>query len=196
MPTGLHRLEAALADMQGQRVALGTIMDNLGPGGWGLSLLLFGATGLVPGIAPVFGAALCLIAIGMVFGYQQPWLPAQMRQWETNRDGLNAGLRRLRPALRWIEKWLKPRGDVFVTEPMLRIAGVAALVNAVLVVLPVPFGNTAPAVATLVLALGLTTRDGYAALAGIVLTGVAVLIDALLLWSGYQAVAALFSWLF
>jgi hypothetical protein len=66
----------------------------------------------------------------------------------------------------------------------------------VLVVLPVPFGNTAPAVATLVLALGLTTGDGLAVLAGLVLTFAAILIDVLFVWAGYQAVVATFAWLF
>jgi len=195
-PAGLHRLEEALAEVRGDRVSLGTIVDSLGPGGWGLSLLLFGASGLIPGIAPVFGVALCLIALGMIVGHGRPWLPERMRGWQTDRRGLDKGLRRLRPVLGWIERWLRPRGEAFLTDPMLRIVGLAALVNAVLVVLPVPFGNTAPAIATLVLALGLTMRDGYAVLAGMVLTGIALLIDAVLLWTGYQAVTALFGWLF
>src|SRR4051794_33894928 len=195
-PAGLHRLEEALAEVRGERVSLGTIVDSLGSGGWGLSLLLFGATGLIPGIAPVFGVALCVIAASMILGHGRPWLPERMRQWETERRGLNNGLRRLRPVLSRIERWLQPRGEAFLTGSMLRVAGIAALVNAVLVVLPVPFGNTAPAIATLVLALGLTMRDGYAVLVGMVLTALALLIDGLLLWTGYQAVTALFGWLF
>src|SRR4051812_5774608 len=195
-PAGLHRLEEALADAGGERISLGTIIDSLGPGGWGLSLLLFGAAGLIPGIAPVFGVALCLIALGMILGYGQPWLPERMRGWQTDRRGLDNGLRRLRPVVDRIERWLRPRGEAFLTDPMLRIIGVAALVNAVLVVLPVPFGNTAPAIATLILALGLTMRDGYAVLVGMALTALALLIDGLLLWTGYQAVTALFGWLF
>jgi len=194
--SGLHRLEDVLTQIRGDRVTVGTIVDSLGAGSWGLSLLLFGATGLIPGIAPVFGVALCLIAVSMIFGHAHPWLPERVRGWHADRRGLAKGLTRLKPLVAWLETWLRQRGEAFLSEPMQRVAGVAALVNAVLVVLPVPFGNTAPAIATLVLALGLTIGDGYAVLAGLVLTGAAVLIDAIFLWTGYQAVTALLTWLF
>jgi hypothetical protein len=79
---------------------------------------------------------------------------------------------------------------------MLRLAGLAVLLDAILVVLPIPFGNTAPAVAVLALALGLTMNDGLMVLAGMVLTVIALAVDAVLVWAGWQAVSALVSWLF
>ncbi len=194
--SSLHRLERELARVSGDRISIGSVIDALGPGGWGLCFLLFGLTALVPGIAPVFGVALCILAVSMVVGHDRPWLPNRIRSWQTNRAKLTNGLTRLRPLVSRIERRLRPRGEQFLSGGMLRVAGLAALINAVLVVLPVPFGNTAPAIATLVLALGLTTGDGFAVLAGLVLTIFAILVDVLFVWTGYQAVLAMIGWLF
>jgi hypothetical protein len=38
--------------------------------------------------------------------------------------------------------------------------------------------------------------DGLVVLAGMALTGIALAIDAVLIWAGWQAVSALFTWLF
>ena len=55
------------------------------------------------------------------------------------------------------------------------MAGIACLIAGVLIVLPIPFGNTAPAVAVLLLALGLSSADRLLVLGGF---GVVVLASA------------------
>jgi hypothetical protein len=72
----------------------------------------------------------------------------------------------------------------------------AGVVNDVLIVLPIPFGNTAPAVAVLVLALGLVAGDGLAVGAGLALTAVAAAIDIGLVTLGFAAVSGLFHSIF
>ena len=49
-------------------------------------------------------------------------------------------------ALDWLEAKLPRAVNGALSRATIRFAGVAALVNAVLVVLPIPFGNTAPGV--------------------------------------------------
>ena len=71
------------------------------------------------------------------------------------------------------------------------IVGFACLVNGILIVLPIPFGNTAPAIAVLLIALGLTACDGLAVLAGLAVTAMAALVDGGLIFLGYQGVASL-----
>jgi hypothetical protein len=194
--SGLCRLEAMLARVPGERVSIGAVVDNLGAGTWGLCFLLFGLAALVPGIAPAFGVALCVIAAGMMLGQRHPWLPERLRRWHAGRGQLRAGMRRLQPILGWVEARLSPRGAIFLSPAILRLTGMAVLLNAILVVLPIPFGNTAPAIAILALALGLTTNDGLMVLVGMALTAIALAIDAVLVWAGWQAVSALFTWLF
>jgi hypothetical protein len=189
--SGLHQLEAALAHFPGRRISLGTVVDSLGPGAWGLSFLLFGAMALIPGIAPLFGLALCTAALGLLLGHQRPWLPGRMRNWSADRHSLASGLARLRRRLKPVESGLRARSPHFLSAPMLRLAGIAALSNGWLILLPIPFGNALPALAVLVMALGLIARDGLALLAGLLATAVALVFDAALIWAGYRAVAAL-----
>lgn len=74
---------------------------------------------------------------------------------------------------------------------MLRLLGLACLSNGVLIVLPIPFGNTAPALAAILLALGLATGDGLIALAGLFLSVIAVAVGAGLILLGYEAFSSL-----
>jgi hypothetical protein len=191
---GLADLEAALSGDSSDRVSIRSVMEAMGPATWGTSFLLFGAASLVPGVAPLFGVALCLMAASLASGYERPWLPESIQRWKTSRIGLIKGIRRLKSPLDWLETILRRRGEVFLGGAMTRLAGLAVLLDAILVVLPVPFGNTAPSIAIIVLALGLTMRDGYAVLGGLILTLAALLIDAVLLWAGWQAVSSLFDW--
>ena len=61
-------------------------------------------------------------------------------------------------------------------------------VLAVVIALPIPFGNTAPAVALLVFALGFIARDGAAIAAGLVLAAVAMAWTAFLVFAGASVV--------
>jgi hypothetical protein len=75
--------------------------------------------------------------------------------------------------------------------PGLRMIGLASLINAILIVLPIPFGNTAPAIAMLVLSLGLVMGDGLAVGVGLGATFIALALDGALVGLGFAAVVGL-----
>lgn len=194
--TTSDRLRRLARGIQADRVSLGALLDRLGASGTGLCLLLFGLVTLIPGIAPAFGVGLCLVALGMLLGHEAPFVPQRLRRMEIDRRRLHRGLRRLSPFVAWLERYLRPRAGHLLRGPATRLAGLAALVNGVLIVLPIPFGNTAPAVAVIVLALGLVVGDGIAVGAGLVATLLALAIDVALVMLGFAAVAATFSAIF
>lgn len=185
------KVRALLDDLPDGTVTLGDVVDALGAAGTGLCLLLFSLTALIPGIAPVFGVALCAVSLGLVLGHGQPFLPAWMRRWSLDRDRLRAGLDRLAPRIAWLETWLHPRGDHLLRASGLRVVGLASLINGLLIVLPIPFGNTAPAIAMLLLSLGLVTGDGIAVVAALAATIIALVIDAALVGLGFAVVTSL-----
>lgn len=172
-------------------VPLGQILDSLGTGATGIFMLLIGAAALVPGTAPVFGIVLCLIALSLIAGRKVPWLPPWLRRRRISRDDLHGITARVVPRLRWLERRLRPRQQYLLRGPMLRLLGLACLSNGVLIVLPIPFGNTAPALAAILLALGLATGDGLIALAGLFLSVIAVAVGAGLIFLGYEAFSSL-----
>ncbi len=186
-----------VADQLGStRVTLGSAVDALGATGTGLCLLLFALAAQIPGIAPAFGAALGAVSLGLLLGHKEPYLPVRIRSWTLDHERLRSGLQRLAPAIGWLERWLQPRARGFLRGPATHVIGLAGLLNAVLIVLPIPFGNTAPAIATLILGLGLVVSDGLAVAAGLIATVVAFVLDAGLVVLGYTALLALIEGLF
>jgi hypothetical protein len=192
----IEKVRALLDGLPDGSVTLGDVVDTLGSAGTGLCLLLLSLTALVPGIAPIFGVALCAISLGLVLGHEEPLLPARIRRWTLDPNRLRAGLDRLAPRVAWLETWLRPRGDHLLRASGLRALGLASLINGILIVLPIPFGNTAPAIAMLLLSLGLVTGDGIAVAAGLVATAIALAIDAALVELGFTAIVSLAGSLF
>jgi hypothetical protein len=120
----------------------------------------------IPGVSTVFGAALTAAALA-ISARRLPWLP---RRWLEKpvataklRATFEAGARRLEK----LEGLLKPR-----IEPLAKLGRLNALMLAftgLLLMAPfgfVPFSNTAPAIAAILLALGMLHRDGAFVLAG------------------------------
>jgi hypothetical protein len=77
---------------------------------------------------------------------------------------------------------LKPRLSM-VSSPMAeRIIGVLALILSILSALPIPFGHMVPALALMVIGLGLIEHDGAAILLGAVLGLMGAVVFALVLF--------------
>lgn len=168
-------------------VTLGSLADRLGHAATGTLLLMCGLAGLVPGLAVVLGVPLCLMAIGLLLGREDAWIPGRFREHPIAGHRLVTAIDKLVPRLRWLEQRLRPRAAWVMSVPGRRAIGLAALTCGVLILLPVPFGNTAPAVSVVVLAAGLMIGDGIALLAGLGCTVLALAVDAFLLLAGYEA---------
>ena len=168
-------------------VDLGTLAERLGDRATATLLLLCGLTGLVPGVAVIFSFPLCVLGLGLMVGQQEPWLPGFVRARVIPGPRLAEAIDRLMPRLHWLERQVRPRACWAVRGPARRVAGIAAVTCGVLILLPIPFGNTAPSIAVIILAAGLLVRDGVAVLAGLGCTAAALALDVLLLFAGYEA---------
>ena len=62
-------------------------------------------------------------------------------------------------------------------------------IMAVLIALPIPFGNVLPGLAVLAIALGLAQRDDVAVLAGLVLAVLSVLTSVALIYGGWALIS-------
>lgn len=170
---------------------IGRVLDEAGTGAPGVALLVIGGATFVPGVAPAFGAALGFVALGLLRGHEHLRLPPWLRRRAVRPRDLDALMRRLGPVLRWVQARLRGRAPGLTRGRWLRLAGAAALLDALLIVLPIPFGNTAPALAVLVKASGLLAGDGKAVLAGIGGSAVALGIDATLTVLAAEAIGGL-----
>lgn len=194
-------LSARLADVSGdgpdgrdpgsrgaEAVPLGDVIDRAG-GGAGL-LLLLGAIALVPGIAVACSVALCAVAASMLLGGDHMALPGFLRRRTIGAGRLRSVIGRVLPWARRLERCLRPRLPWLSGAAGRRLAGLACLANGILVLLPIPFGNTAPAVATILVAAGLLGGDGAVVAAGLGATVLALVLDGVLIAGSWHLVSA------
>lgn len=178
-----------------ERLTVGDVVARLGERSFGILLLLLGLISFVPtipGFGVFLGLALMLVSAQMMAGRQQPWLPAAVSRAGTRRKSVDKISRRLVRWLRWLENLARPRLSVALGPAAERAIGLAVFFLALLITLPIPFfGNTPPAAAVMVFALGLIERDGAMILFGFLLTVAVALFSGGIAWAAAQQIARL-----
>ncbi|MGB8819468.1 MAG: exopolysaccharide biosynthesis protein, partial [Rhizobiaceae bacterium] len=142
----------------------------------------------------VFGFCLALVSLQVLFGAKQLWLPQQLRAMKVDGGMLKSGIGHATRWLRWSEKWLKPRrGPQWVLNHIRPAAGLPVLILALIIAIPIPFGNIVPCVALLFLALGLIAEDGLAVAVGLGIGLVACLWTMFLFFAGSSLASSMLS---
>jgi hypothetical protein len=124
----------------------------------------------IPGVSTVFGGAILLIGACRFFN-RNLWLPKRISHRMLPADQLRTVLGR---GLRWLhrlDRLSRPHRLSWLTScgPADFVNNGALVIGAVLLMAPfglVPFSNTLPALALLLLAVGLLQRDGLVVLCG------------------------------
>lgn len=168
-------------DFPAERISLGDLLKVLGDRAFGVLMLILSlpnaiGLGTIPGLSTVVGLPQIVVAIQMVIGMSRPWFP----QWALQRSLAIGDFRlmaaRAGPYLEKGERVLKPRLEVMVTPLAERILGAVCLGLAIIVSLPIPFGNQPPAVAIALISLGIVERDGLFVIIGLVASAIATAI--------------------
>lgn len=150
-------------------LTLGDIVRELGERGFGALILLLAAPNLIPlppGSSFVFGVPLVFITAQLMIKQDKVWLPKRLVEMKVGGGRLPYLLDRLVPYVVKIEKLLKPRGTLLTSSYGERLAGLAGLFCAIVLLLPIPGANMAPAFALCCFALGLIEQDEVAMAAG------------------------------
>lgn len=151
--------------------AVGDIIDRFGQSGFGFVILLLALPALIPIPGPfgfVFGSCLALVSLQVLAGSQKLWLPNRVRAYVIDGGRLSSGIMHAADWLRWTERWVSPRrGPEWVVRHLRPVVGLPVLILALIVAIPIPFGNIVPCLALMLLALGLIAEDGLALVAGL-----------------------------
>jgi hypothetical protein len=171
-PPGLSHVLRTLADREDPQVSLREVMTALSDRSFGALFILIAAPNLIPlppGSSFIFSVPIIIIAGQLVWGRTFPWLPASILDRKFDRSILKSLVERLGRGLARIESMLKPRLNLI--EPRLedRLIGLLALVAGVILFLPIPLANFVPALAIVLLGLGMIERDGIVMLIGVLL---------------------------
>jgi len=194
-PRALSRVLIELAEGAGERISLDEIATELADRSFAALLILFAAPNLVPlppGASTVFGVPLVLIAAQLLLGMPRVWLPRMLRERSIDRRKFGKVAHRLEPVLARFERLVRPRWWPMPRVVAERLVGLLALLMAIAIALPIPFGNWLPAVAIVVMSLGLTERDGLWLGAGGILTIGSLVVVAVVVISFGFALTSLF----
>ncbi len=192
-------LRRLIAEHPHDRISLDDLLHGVGHRAFGLLLMLLALPNSIPlpsppGLSTVFGLPMAIFAVQLLLGQKEPWLPAFLRKKTLPRDDILRFLDRAAPYLAKVERRLKPRAQGFVGITAERLAGGIILVMAVILSLPIIFGNFLPAFAVLLMALAILARDGAMMIAGWIVSVIAALVVALVIYAGIEAVKlAIFS---
>lgn len=166
-------LDHILKEHGSERLTLGELSARLRDRAWGGLLLTFAAINLLPlppGVTTVTGIPLLVLTAQMAAGRARPWFPRRLDERGIGKETLSRLIARIAPWEERIERVLKPRLCALTNHRAARVIGAISFLLSVILWLPIPLGNHAPALAMSLFALALIYRDGVLAILASVAT--------------------------
>ncbi|SNT27057.1 exopolysaccharide biosynthesis protein [Tropicimonas sediminicola] len=175
-----QRLSGVLRDLVaggGERISVGDLVAALRDRSFAPLMILLAIPNLfffVPGSSVFTGLPLMFLALQFLTGRQDVWLPRRVADLSIDRAAFARIVASSSPYIERVERLARPRwwpsSHLFAE----RLIGLATLVLSTFLFLPIPFANGLPALSIILLALGLSERDGYWLAAGLLMTLVSI----------------------
>jgi hypothetical protein len=163
IPRPLSQVVAELSESAGARVSVEDLTAALSDRSFAALIMLFSAPNLLPlppGSSTIFGIPLLLIASQLLIGRPRLWLPRWLRERSLDRNSFVRIAAGIGPFLKRMERLARPRYWLMPKVVAERFVGLVVLLMALVLIFPIPFGNWTPALAAILVALGLSERDG------------------------------------
>lgn len=175
-PPIAQQLRDAAAALPAERVSMQNMAQAHGPAAHGTLLLLMAVPCLlpVPGVGTVLGMGIAALAAAMWRGDSAACLPRRVAELELSRHWAQRVLGILASAYAMAGRYARARLSHRASVDRRSWTAVAVGLMAVILVLPIPFGNLLPAVALAFIGLGLVFRDGVAVILGLLMSGMAL----------------------
>ncbi|MDR5897826.1 exopolysaccharide biosynthesis protein [Halomonas vilamensis] len=157
-----------------EKVSLGMVVESIGSRSFGPLLMLIGITLFsplsgIPGMSVFMGSFIMLIAVQMLLGREQFWLPRYILNRSIEHSKLQKALNWLNKPARGIDRFLKPRLTFLVNNG--GSYGIASLCVVIGLFMPfmelLPFSSSTAGLALLLLGLALVVHDGLLVLLAI-----------------------------
>jgi hypothetical protein len=158
VPTSLV-LERLLVDIPAEHVTLAWLTSRLHARSFGIVLLLLGVAGMIPGVSPVAGLLLTIPAFQMMRAHAEPIFLRRVAERRIPTVRLVTGLQRIIPALRFLERFIRPRWPTpFLATK--RVVGVFVLLLGACLLIPVPLSNIPVGLTIVLVAFSYLEEDG------------------------------------
>jgi len=159
------------------RVTVRDVLDVFGEQGLGAVMLifaLFSCLPLPPGGSTITGAPLLILSVELATVRRTIWLPRKMINASLSRETLRHAFGWMIPVVRVGENLTRPRLAFLTGRLGQGLIGTVCFLLSIVLVLPIPLGNMAPAATIALFSLGVMQRDGFAVILGWVGVGVSV----------------------
>jgi hypothetical protein len=144
-----------------------------------------------PGYSVPFGILLFALAVQLLLGSKQPWLPEKWLNRDFDRATIQGFLTKGMPWLQRIEIFSRPRLTVICTSRIGQtILGLMIVLLSISMMIPIPGTNTVPAMGIFAIGFGLLDDDGFVASIGLTIGAIGLTLTSLILRFGYEAVSA------
>ncbi len=153
-----------------------------------------------PGYSIPFGILLLILALQLIAGAKEPWLPQKLAKHPIELTKVQGILKAGLPWLKRIEAITHPRLTPICTSFTGRLViGSAIALMAISMCIPIPGTNTLPAMGIFVTGFGLQEDDGAISLGGLVLCAMGLTLSTSILiavvWGGSSLLDLLKAWL-
>ena len=171
-------IESVLNDADSGSVRLGDLIDRTAERGFGVLLVILGTQMLIPFLPPgsstIVGPIYAAFAVQMLRGARRPWVPQRFRDHVLSAQTVQALRRRGVPWIRRAERWSRPRGFWLGERLTLRVVGVMVFIMGIILLSPLPFLNTLPAISVMLLGTALINQDLLFMVAGVMTGGISI----------------------
>lgn len=189
MAAALGRLPEDLPE----KVTLEGLLQSLGDKAIAFVLVVFAIPAIIPtpGIPAgmIFGTALAILSLQTMFGAKKLVLPGFLGRLSISRSIIELTASKAAPRLAKLEKMLRPRGHVLSKHLGPAVIGIVIFLMAVLIALPIPFGNVLPGLSVLAIALGLAQKDDVAVLTGFALALLSMVTSVAIIYGGWALIS-------
>jgi len=157
------------------QLSLREMVEAFGERGFGAVILMLSLMALIPwppGGKAVFSVPIILIAAELALQRDKVWLPRWLMKASVSRATYQSASQKILPRLRQVERLTRPRIPVLTGELADVIVGIICILLALMMALPVPFGDALPGLTLAIFGLAIIQRDGVFIIAGLIGTAV------------------------
>lgn len=153
----------------GDQVSMQELVHAFGERGFGALLLLLGlisaVIGAIPGMTTVIGLPMLIVGAQLLFRRDELWLPPWILKRDIERKAFADAAAKVMPHLQRVERFSRPRLQFMSTDLSECLIGLACVIWAGVLMLPLIGFNLFPSLFVATFGFGLMQRDGVAVIA-------------------------------
>jgi hypothetical protein len=142
------------------RFTLGWLMASLQKRSFGIIMLLLAVVAIAPGVSSIAGLLLMIPAFQMMAGQPAPVFPQRIAARSLPTRHLAPLVKRAVPVLKFLEKMVRPRWPTPLEATKRLVGTVIVILNLIVVFVPIPLSNVAPALVIALISLAYLEEDG------------------------------------